>query len=125
MRNLFMSILLTLAITGCKERKSLTFKSTTFNFKKMQSGEVTTASYLVKNNSDEDILVEDVSSECDCVVPIKTKMKISSGASDSILVNFEPQLGTTGLQQREIVVRTNQDPYFYRLKLTGIVSKDK
>ncbi len=111
-----------LAAGGCKEGEKKLFIDQVYNFKTVSSGDTVKAVFTVKNTMDKAVIIEDISSECDCIAPEKKTFTIGPGLNDELSVLFLTA-GQTGPQEREVLVRTNAASRFYKLKIKGEVRK--
>jgi predicted amino acid dehydrogenase len=106
---------------SCDKGKSLQFSNVNYDFKKVTAGTSVQAKYLFKNISNRAIRIESVSTQCDCIVPEKKQFIVEPGATGSLSVIFVASKQLQGKQKREIVVRTNDEPTFYFLSMSGTV----
>ena len=111
-----------IAFGGCKESENEFFVDQMYDFKTVSSGDTVKATFTMKNATDKDLTIEDISSECDCIAPERKTFTLNPGSSDKLNVLFLT-VGQIGKQEREVLIRTNGVPRFYKLKIKGDIRK--
>ncbi len=81
---------------------------TDYDFKEMKVGEVETIEVTLANLGNDELIIENVESNCDCLTFELPSKHINSGASQSLLVTFNAA-GRIGLEKKTLAIFTN-DP---------------
>ncbi|PTS93905.1 hypothetical protein DBR11_24390 [Pedobacter sp. HMWF019] len=117
---IYFVFLISLIFTSCKESENRILIDTVYNFRMVSSGDTVKATFTLKNTTNKLLTIEDISSECDCIAPGKKTFKVNPGADDKFDILFLT-VGKTGKQERELLVRTDGIPRFYKLKIKGTI----
>ena len=91
-----------------------------YNFGKITDGEKVEFSYRFKNTGTKPLVIEDASASCGCTVPQKPEKPILPGETGFIKIVFDSK-GRVGNAYKTVTVRSNANPGFPQLILTGDV----
>lgn len=104
-----------------KHYTQIKFDKTTHNFGQIQSGEIVSTVFLIKNVGNKPLKLTKVSGSCGCTVPqIDTSSVIPQNQSREILVEFNSK-GRFGQQRKFVKVFGNFEPSPSLLEITADV----
>lgn len=119
----FLLIVLCVAvIVGCSDnRRGLVFQNTIINFGQAKVDDGISATFVFKNESDETVLIYDVTYDCNCIsLNEKTfPYAVSPHAIDSLTVQIDGTKEGVGFKSRNIALRTDSEPKIQVLKIEG------
>lgn len=96
-----------------------------YNFGKVADGEIVEYSYRFKNTGDKPLIVSNASASCGCTVPEKPEQPVLPGEIGFIKVKFN-SANRVGAAHKTVTVRSNAQPAFPELVLTGeVIAKTK
>ena len=101
---------------------SITFDKTSFNFGTFSEiGGLKTHTFSFTNNGSQPLIIQDVTTVCDCTVTEWSKVPIPPGGSGIIKATFDP-LGRPGAFRKSITVKSNARESTVILYIVGLVS---
>lgn len=95
-----------------------------YNFGKVEEGEVVEYNYRFKNTGSKPLIVTNVTASCGCTVPEKPEQPIKAGETGFIKVKFNSD-HRVGTAHKTVTVSSNAEPTFPELLLTGEVTAKK
>jgi hypothetical protein len=115
-------IVISLAAFSLIADAKMTFKETTVDFGKVDSGQVVDLSFEFENTGDSVLIIKNISSSCGCTAAKLEKKEYQPGEKGSIPVKFNSR-GMQGKISKFVTVTTNDKENIYsRLQLTGEVT---
>lgn len=121
--------ILTVLVAGAKKKDTkgtpvMTFKETTYNFKKVDKGAKNVVhEFEFTNTGNGNLIINDVTTSCGCARPEFPKNIIAPGKTGKIKVTFLPV--AEGPFRKDITVKSNSKPSKKRLSIEGWVSPEK
>ncbi|MEI8203460.1 MAG: DUF1573 domain-containing protein [Bacteroidota bacterium] len=91
------------------------FKNTTYNFGKVNNGEIVKYSFEFTNTGKSDLLIHKTKASCGCTASNPAKTTLKPGESSTIDISFN-STGRTGQQHKNVTVISN-DPVNYNIVL--------
>lgn len=127
MKNVLYSLICSLIfVSACStfseeslEQALVDFPAYQFEFDTLQVGDTLRHEFRFTNIGEADLIIDTVSSNCDCALGYFPNNPVKPGQTDRIEVSFSPQ--ESGYATRRYVVRTNTDSVFHVLTLQGYV----
>lgn len=98
----------------------MTFESSTYEFKKITSGQKVSYSFKFKNTGTTPLIISNAQATCGCTVPEYPRSPVPPGAEGSINVVYD-SAGQTGMQAKIITLTSNAYPTTTQLVLKGQV----
>ena len=95
-----------------------------YNFGKVTDGEKVNYSYRFKNTGTKPLVIVEATASCGCTVPQKPERPILPGETGFIKIVFDSK-GRVGIAHKTITVKSNANPEFPLLFLTGDVEAKK
>ena len=95
-----------------------------YNFGKVTDGEKVNYSYRFKNTGTKPLVIVEATASCGCTVPQKPERPILPGETGFIKIIFDSK-GRVGNAHKTITVKSNANPEFPILFLTGDVEAKK
>ena len=92
-----------------------------FTFQDISLKDSLTHDFYIKNTDDNDLLLKNVMSNCECTIVDFEKKPIKENDSVRIVVKFKPEV--VGIVEKNVVVEANTVPPFTVLTLKGNVKK--
>ncbi len=92
--------------TATKEITDLSFKEEMHNFGSLQAGEIVVYSFVFTNTGKQNLIIEDVISDCGCVHARYSEKPVLPGKTGLIEVEFD-SAGLFGRQYKTIEIRAN------------------
>ena len=118
-------VVYTFFVASCSNKKeaALVFQNRVYDFGTIPKEQEVHAIFRFTNSSDETILIEDMSVDCDCLVLNESNKQISPNSKDSIVVRFDTYPTLLGDQHKLISMRLDTDPKIIMLEITGTVTQ--
>ncbi len=107
-----------------KDSTSVQIIDSAYNFGKVTDGEKVVYSYRFKNTGTKPLVVVEATASCGCTVPQKPERPILPGETGFIKIVFDSK-GRVGNAHKTITVKSNANPEFPQLFLTGDVVAKK
>lgn len=98
--------------------EAIVFNTTEYNFGSVPEGTIVEKNFVLTNNGNIPLIINDVETSCGCTVPDYPLDEIAVNASDKIVVKFDTNT-KLGEQEKIITVKTNMGNT--TLKLKGLV----
>jgi Protein of unknown function (DUF1573) len=98
----------------------IVFEANTFEFGKINQGEIVKHTFNFKNDSDEPLIISSAQASCGCTIPSYPKDPIAPGQEGKIDVQFN-STGKQGVQNKSITITANTVPNSTTLILKGEV----
>ncbi len=98
----------------------MTFESSTYEFKKITSGQKVSYSFKFKNTGTTPLIISNAQATCGCTVPEYPRSPVPPGAEGAINVVYD-SAGQTGMQAKIITLTSNAYPTTTQLVLKGQV----
>jgi hypothetical protein len=98
----------------------IVFETNTFEFGKINQGEIVKHTFNFKNDSDEPLIISSAQASCGCTIPSYPKDPIAPGQEGKIDVQFN-STGKQGVQNKSITITANTVPNITTLLLKGEV----
>lgn len=106
------------------ETTSVEIIDSVYNFGKATDGEKVEYNYKFRNSGKRPLIITAATSSCGCTVPEKPEAPIKPGEVGFLKVVFDSK-NRVGSVHKDITVRSNAEPAFPVLKLTGeVVAKN-
>ncbi|MBN1132788.1 MAG: DUF1573 domain-containing protein [Bacteroidales bacterium] len=117
----FLAFVLVIPLTGQTVHPQISFKTTEFDFGKIneEKGKVTHSFDLV-NTGGEVLMIQNVTASCGCTAPSWTKEPILPGGTGFVSVTYDPT-GRPGAFRKYVMVYSNSNPGTVRLSISGEV----
>lgn len=104
-----------------KEAVTVIDYTKTFEFGTIKMGDSILHDFSIKNIGKSPLIIENVNSSCGCTLVEWSANPILPGNSGQIKVMFKSDQNTLGNVKKSVVIRTNTDPIFHVLYLSGEV----
>ncbi|MCS7074229.1 MAG: DUF1573 domain-containing protein [Bacteroidia bacterium] len=101
-------------------KPELTFESETFDFGKVNQGEVVKHTFKFKNTGKADLQIQNAQASCGCTVPNWPKDPIKPGGTGTIEVSFNTA-GKSNYQNKTVTITSNAEPSTKILYVKGEV----
>lgn len=98
----------------------LFFTDTIHSFGRIKDGEQVTFEFEYKNIGNSPVVISEAKASCGCTVPEYTLSPIQPGEKNTIKVTFDSK-GKRGINEKNILVRTNANPSIYNLYIQAEV----
>lgn len=98
----------------------LSFTDTIHSFGRIKDGEQVTFEFEYKNVGSNPVVISEAKASCGCTVPEYTLSPIQPGEKSTIKVTFDSK-GKRGMNEKNILVRTNANPSIYNLYIQAEV----
>jgi hypothetical protein len=132
MKKLFLSVIIAAGLMACNqpEKKNIQyttdgadirFTKDTYDFGKIQQGEVVSYRFVFTNLGQSPLIVTNATATCGCTVPEWPKTPVLPGDTASIAVTFN-SAGKSGLQDKQIKITSNSQPGETMVHLIGEVT---
>ena len=123
MKKLILTVIfISLAAFSLNADAKMTFKETTVDFGKVDSGQVVDLNFEFENTGDSVLIIKNISTSCGCTAAKLEKKEYQPGEKGSIPVKFNSR-GMQGKVSKFVTVTTNDKENIYsRLQLTGEVT---
>ncbi len=106
------------------ETTSVEIIDSVYNFGKATDGEKVEYNYKFRNSGTKPLIISAATSSCGCTVPEKPDAPVKPGEIGFLKVVFDSK-NRVGTVHKDITVRSNAEPAFPVLKLTGeVVAKN-
>lgn len=92
-----------------REKTTIQFEETEFDFGKIKQGDVKDHSFKFKNTGSEPLIIENAKGSCGCTVPEYPKDPVLPGQTAEILVKFN-SAGKSNQQQKTVTLTANTEP---------------
>ena len=102
------------------EKQGLVFTEETHDFGEVPEGPAAEHDFVFVNKGKEPVIITNATSSCGCTVPSWPKEPILPGKSSTIHVSYTTA-GKPGAIQKDVFVRTNQQPTPVVLHIRGTV----
>ena len=107
-----------------KDPTTVQIIDSSYNFGKVEEGEIVEYNYRFKNTGTKPLIVTNVSASCGCTIPEKPEQPIKPGETGFIKVKFN-SAHRVGNAHKTVTVSSNAEPAFAELLLTGEVLEKK
>ncbi len=98
---------------------------TTYDFGKVNEGEIVEYNYRFKNTGDKPLIIEEANASCGCTIPEKPDHPIAPGEMGFIKVKFNSE-HRPGETHKSVTIVSNAVPEFPTLYLKGtVIGKNK
>jgi len=103
-----------------KPVKPVSFDKTSHNFGEIEQGSPATASFTIRNDGKEPLVITAVSTSCGCTAPAYPKQPVQPGKSGEIKLTYNSKV--KGYFKKSAQVKT-QDSKFFQLYIEGTVKE--
>ena len=107
-----------------KDPTTVQIIDSSYDFGKVEEGEVVEYNYRFKNTGTKPLIVTNVTASCGCTIPEKPEQPIKAGETGVIKVKFNSD-HRAGNTHKTVTVSSNAEPAFPELLLIGEVTPKK
>lgn len=103
-----------------KDQPVISFESDMHDFGTIKKGEIINYDYKFTNTGNQPLIIENVTTGCDCTTPDWSKVPVNIGESATIHITYKSE-EEGGDQAKEITVYSNSNTPVKVLRFTGYV----
>lgn len=122
---LVITLFASFSLVAKKKQADIKFAEYSYNFGTIpEKGGQVSHTFSFTNTGDANLIIVDATADCGCTRPSYTDKPIAPGKKGAVKVTFNPDL-RPGAFTKVITVRSNAKQKKVRLKITGIVNRNK